>query len=104
MSRPGRLRGSRRGRRRKKDGFMTSVETGTTELALPGLEGQTPAAQPRPGHWIERGPWKRLMVFSGRSHPDLAQRIAEHLGVEPGEVTLKTFPNDETYCRYGESI
>ena len=81
------------------------MEAGTTtELALPGLEGQTPAAQPRPGHWIERGPWKRLMVFSGRSHPELAHRISEHLGVEPGEVTLDTFPNDETYCRYDESI
>jgi len=83
---------------------MTSVETGTTELALPGLEGQISAAQPRPGHWIERGPWKRLMVFSGRSHPDLAQKISEHLGVETGEVTLKTFATDETYCRYEESI
>jgi ribose-phosphate pyrophosphokinase len=80
------------------------VETGTTELALPGLEGKTAAAEPMPGHWIERGPWKRLMVFSGRSHPELAQDISQHLGVEPGEVTLKTFANDETYCRYEESI
>ena len=79
------------------------METGTTELALPGLEGAA-ASQPHPGHWIERGPWKRLMVFSGRSHPGLAQKIGEHLGVECGEVTLKTFANDETYCRYGESI
>src|SRR5438552_15017981 len=44
------------------------------------------------------------MVFSGRSHPELAQKISEHLGVETGEVTLDTFPNDETYCRYDESI
>jgi ribose-phosphate pyrophosphokinase len=80
------------------------METGTTELALPGLEGQAVTPQPRPGHWIERGPWKRLMLFSGRSHPGLAQKIGEHLGVECGEVTLKTFANDETYCRYGESI
>ena len=82
------------------------METGTTELALPGLEGggATSQAQARPGHWIERGPWKRLMVFSGRSHPDLAQRIGEHLGVETGEVKLTTFANDETYCRYEESI
>jgi ribose-phosphate pyrophosphokinase len=81
------------------------METGTTELALPGLEGQGAASvQPRPGHWIERGPWKRLMVFSGRSHPELAQKISEHLGVECGEVMLKTFANDETYCRYEESI
>ena len=83
---------------------MTSTEIGTTELALPGLEGTGAAAQPRPGHWIERGPLKRLMVFSGRSHPELAQTIAEQLGVEPGEVTLKTFANDETYVRYEESI
>jgi ribose-phosphate pyrophosphokinase len=56
------------------------------------------------GHWIERGPQKRLMVFSGRSHPDLAQGIAEQLGVELGEIELNTFANGETYCRYGESI
>ena len=58
----------------------------------------------KPGHWIERGPLKRLMVFSGRSHPELAQRIAEQLGVELGEVELNTFSNGETYCRYCESI
>ena len=44
------------------------------------------------------------MVFSGRSHPELAQQIAEKLGVELGEVELKTFANGETYCRYDESI
>jgi ribose-phosphate pyrophosphokinase len=75
-----------------------------TEVALPGLEGSQVMSEPTPGHWIERGPWKRLMVFAGRSHPVLAARIAEHLGVEPGEVMLSTFPNDETYCRYNESI
>jgi ribose-phosphate pyrophosphokinase len=81
---------------------MESVSA--TEVALPGLEGSKVMSEERPGHWIERGPWKRLMVFAGRSHPELAQKIAEQLGVEPGEVTLNTFPNDETYCRYDESI
>ncbi len=56
------------------------------------------------GHWLERGPSKRLMVFSGRSHPELAASIAEKLGVELGEIELKSFPNGETYCRYDESI
>ena len=32
---------------------------------------------PSPQPFIERGPLKRLMVFAGRSHPDLAQNIAE---------------------------
>jgi ribose-phosphate pyrophosphokinase len=83
------------------------VETATTELVrLPGLDVAVNTERPesKPGHWIERGPLKRLMVFSGRSHPELAQRIAEQLGVELGEVYLKTFSNGETYCRYNESI
>jgi ribose-phosphate pyrophosphokinase len=76
-------------------------------VALPGLE-TTEAPEtvptPEPGHWIERGPQKRLMVFAGRSHPDLAQAIARQLGVELGEIELETFANGETYCRYLESI
>jgi ribose-phosphate pyrophosphokinase len=82
-----------------------STEIATTELTrLPGLEPHEPAPEARPQHWIERGPQKRLMVFSGRSHPDLAQAIADRLGVELGSITLKTFANGETYCRYDESI
>jgi ribose-phosphate pyrophosphokinase len=77
----------------------------TTELSrLPGLEAVTEHARPEPGHYIERGPQKRLMVFSGRSHPDLARNIAEKLGVELGGIELSTFANDETYCRFDESI
>ncbi|MBA2741208.1 MAG: ribose-phosphate pyrophosphokinase [Actinobacteria bacterium] len=44
------------------------------------------------------------MLFSGRSNPELAQRIAERLNIELGRVNLKTFANGETYCRYEESI
>ena len=61
----------------------------TTELVLPGLEALEPVTQSAPGHWIERGPQKRLMVFAGRSHTDLAQRIAEQLGVQLGEIELE---------------
>ena len=78
----------------------------TTELVLPGLDevdlGMTVA--PQTGHWIERGPQKRLMVFAGRSHPELAMRIAEHLGVELGAMTPTSFANGETHVRYEESI
>ncbi|HEY2354248.1 MAG TPA: ribose-phosphate pyrophosphokinase [Gaiellaceae bacterium] len=81
------------------------METPTaTELALPGLEGSLVTSGPSPEHVIVRGTQKRLMVFSGRSHPQLATSIAEKLGVELGDVELKTFANDETYCRYLESI
>src|SRR5574340_856432 len=63
---------------------------------------------PQPGLEVGRAmgitPHKRLMLFSGRSNPDLAQRIAEQLDIDLGRVTLKTFANGETYCRYEESI
>ncbi len=47
---------------------------------------------------------KRLMLFSGRANPDLSAKIAGHLGIELGQVTLKTFSAGEGYCRYDESI
>jgi ribose-phosphate pyrophosphokinase len=79
------------------------MESLTAELALPGLEGAA-VTQPVQGHWLERGPSKRLMVFSGRSHPDLAHQIADKLGVELGDIEFDTFANGETYARYVESI
>jgi ribose-phosphate pyrophosphokinase len=84
------------------------VESGTTELPrLPGLE--VPELQPTQpsgerGRWIERGPSGKLMLFSGRSNPELALRIADQLNIELGEVELETFENGETYCRFRESI
>jgi ribose-phosphate pyrophosphokinase len=80
------------------------VESATTELALPGLDAPSATSVPESSHWIERGPQKRLMLVAGRSHPDLAADIAGKLGIELGEIALKTFANGEVYCRYGESI
>jgi ribose-phosphate pyrophosphokinase len=81
------------------------VESATTELTrLPGLEVAEAKPEVKPEHWIETGPSKRLMLFSGRSHPELAQRIAEKLGIQVGDVSLRTFADGNTYCRYEESI
>src|SRR5579864_4052561 len=103
MSPPDRSLGSHRARKPRKGGSTTSMESLTAELALPGLEKAT-VTQPGRGHWLERGPQKRLMVFSGRSHPDLANAIAQQLGLELGDIVLDTFKNGETYTRYEESI
>jgi ribose-phosphate pyrophosphokinase len=80
------------------------VESGTIEQTLPGLQAEVPHVEMKTGHAIPLAPQKRLMVFAGRSHPELAAKIAERLGVELGEVELTTFANGETYCRYTESI
>ena len=76
-----------------------------SEATLPGLETVEPVlpvTERTP--WIERGPQKRLMLFSGRSNPELAEKIADRLNVSLGEVELKTFANGETYVRYDDSI
>jgi ribose-phosphate pyrophosphokinase len=80
------------------------VESGTIEHALPGLEISVPQSEVSIGRALPLTPQKRLMVFSGRSHPELAGSMASKLGVELGEVELETFANGETYCRYKESI
>ena len=80
------------------------MESGTIEQTLPGLETMTPQTGLEVGRAIALSPQKRLMLFSGRSNPELAERIAEQLDTQLGRVILKTFPNGETYCRYEESI
>ncbi|MBC7254229.1 MAG: ribose-phosphate diphosphokinase [Actinobacteria bacterium] len=47
---------------------------------------------------------KRLMIFSGRSYPELGRQIAGYLGISLGKVELKTFSNGELYVRYEESV
>jgi RNA polymerase sigma-B factor len=55
----------------------------TETATLPGLETvDPPVPEGEPKRWIERGPQKRLMLFSGSSNRELAERIAETLGVE----------------------
>ncbi len=47
---------------------------------------------------------KRIEIYSGRSHPDLAEEIASHLGVRLGNPNLREFANGEVHCRFGESV
>src|SRR5579884_160183 len=47
---------------------------------------------------------KRLELYAGRSHPELAQEIADLLEVPLGDANLRGFPNGELHCRFGESI
>lgn len=47
---------------------------------------------------------KKLMIFSGRSYPELGRQIAGHLGISLGKVDLKTFSNGELYVRYEDSV
>ena len=47
---------------------------------------------------------KSLALFTGSVNPDLAEKIANELGVSLGNVKLETFSNGEIYARYLESV
>ncbi len=53
---------------------------------------------------MELTPKRKLELVSGRSNRPLAEKIAQHLGVELGEPNLREFANGEIYCRYDASI
>lgn len=45
-----------------------------------------------------------LKVFSGRSHPALADEMCARLGVEPGHITLYSFADGENYVQIDENV
>jgi ribose-phosphate pyrophosphokinase len=47
---------------------------------------------------------KKLLLFSGRSHPELTDEIAACLGVDPTPTTLYDFANGEIFVRFLESV
>ncbi|MEO3806733.1 ribose-phosphate diphosphokinase [Nonomuraea sp. B1E8] len=47
---------------------------------------------------------KNLMLFSGRAYPELAEEVAEHVGVSLTPTKLIDFANGEIYARYLESV
>ena len=71
---------------------------------FPTVPGAAPVVSEGHSTWMERAPHKRLMLFTGRSNPELGAKISKHLGIELGQAMLKTFTNGEVYVRYEESI
>ncbi len=47
---------------------------------------------------------KKLMLFSGRAHPELAESVSQELGIELTPTTAYDFANGEIYIRYKESV
>ncbi len=53
---------------------------------------------------IKTSGMKRLVLVSGRAHPELALQIADELGSEVVPTDARTFANGEIYARFGESV
>lgn len=53
---------------------------------------------------MEKVTTKRLSLYTGRTHPQLAQEVADHLGVELGDANIVEFANGEIRPRFADSI
>src|SRR5699024_12719668 len=47
---------------------------------------------------------KRLVLVTGRAHPELAQTVADELNIEVVRTTLYDFASGEIYVRFAESV
>jgi ribose-phosphate pyrophosphokinase len=47
---------------------------------------------------------KKLILISGRAHPQLSQDIADQLGISLLPTDARTFANGEIYARFDESV
>lgn len=47
---------------------------------------------------------RELKIFGGTSHPALARRIAEYVGVPLGDATVSSFPDGETFVKINENV
>ena len=53
---------------------------------------------------MEKVTTKRLSLFTGRTHPSLAQEVADHLDITLGDVNIAQFANGEIRPRFADSI
>lgn len=47
---------------------------------------------------------KKMVLVSGRAHPELAEQIAQELGCEVLPTSAYDFANGETYVRFEDSV
>ncbi len=56
------------------------------------------------GPFVEAVTKKRMMIFSGSAYPELADEVADHLGMRCAAVKRSQFANGELYARPSESV
>ena len=45
-----------------------------------------------------------MKIFAGNSNLPLAESICNTIGIEPGKITLKAFPDGETFAKIEENV
>uniref|UniRef100_A0A182QBZ0 Ribose-phosphate pyrophosphokinase 2 n=1 Tax=Anopheles farauti TaxID=69004 RepID=A0A182QBZ0_9DIPT len=79
----------------------SSSSSGSSDSKHPTDSISVPSVDP---HRLLQSRMPNIKVFSGSSHPDLASRIVDRLGIDLGKVVTKKFSNLETCVEIGESV
>lgn len=53
---------------------------------------------------MQNGPHKKLLIFSGTHHDDLAQQVAKKLDIDISSTGIERFANGEIKCHLEESV
>ena len=53
---------------------------------------------------MEKVTTKKLALYSGRTHPGLANEVAQHLAQPVGDANIVQFANGEIRPRFAESV
>ena len=53
---------------------------------------------------IDKVTTKRLSLYTGRTHPELAEEVATHLGIRLGDANIVEFANGELRPRFADSV
>ncbi|MEV7342677.1 ribose-phosphate diphosphokinase [Streptomyces sp. NPDC093544] len=63
-----------------------------------------PAQEAKAAKAVVRGSERQLLLFSGRAHPEFAERVAQELGTGLVPTQARDFANGEIYVRFEESV
>ena len=109
--RPGRGAGRRPGRQRNVAGWVRRKRPGTAaaQAAERAETEHVPSQRRREDEdrvvsTLHVAGRKSLMLFSGRAYPELADEIAQHIGVTVTATTARDFANGETFIKPDESV
>ncbi|XP_045581184.1 ribose-phosphate pyrophosphokinase 1 isoform X1 [Procambarus clarkii] len=103
------MSGSKRGAAREDIGMLDAAAEGKTtsgcsSVLAPACLALLPATTTPPARSSSSLRMPNIKIFSGSSHPDLAQRVVDRLGIDLGKVVTKKFSNLETCVEIGESV
>jgi ribose-phosphate pyrophosphokinase len=57
-----------------------------------------------PAHQFPMRPVDDMKIFSGRAHPELAQKVCDYLGLPLGRAVMGNFPDGEIACKIDEDV